>query len=762
MPSQLRSPRAIRANQRQILLLTMVVAAVVAAASPAGLTGHQPIDVLERAVLAGGSTFVGAHGRRQAWLAATALLVLPARGASLGIVAVAAVILLVASLPRRRRKDLGGIAVGLLVAVPFWYRPGAGPLAPAAGVASISVLVASGYPFLRRHRRKVARMVLLALAGLVVACGAAAAIAVGRAATSVNAGTQAARDALAAARDGDGDRAATELAEAREAFDRARSSVGGPIAAPAALVPVLSQQMTAIQAAIDEGRSISKAADDLVATADYDRLTYSGRIDLDQVDALAGPSARTSSLLRRASQRLTNLRRGWLLPPLADKLDDFAAQLDDAGSDTDLAAELLQVTPGLLGGDGPRRYLAVLVTPAELRGSGGFIGSWAELTAVDGKMRLTRSGRIRELIDGARPGTRHITGPADYLRRYGRFQPADYLQDITLSPDFPSDASVLQQIYPQSGGLPVDGVLSIDPKGLASLLRLTGPVEVPGLDAPLTSANAEEVLLRSQYLTIPDRAERGEILTGAIKATFERLTEASLPAPREIAEAMSATTRSGHLRMWSPKASEEALFRSLGADGTLALPRGEDGFSVVQQNVGNNKLDAYVHRTIRYHATVDARTGRLTARLEVDLRNDAPALDAPVAVVGNQRGAPVGTNLATLSVYTRGSVRAATIDGKAVALAPDTELGLQAYDTPVLRIPAGGTVHVVLDLVGGVTLSHGYALRILPQPVANPDQLQATLDIRHGQAEDGGRGRITLFPSGDLTVPITLRAGVHG
>lgn len=40
----------------------------------------------------------------------------------------------------------------------------------------------------------------------------------------------------------------------------------------------------------------------------------------------------------------------------------------------------------------------VFVTPAELRGSGGFIGSYAELSVADVTVDLVRSGSVKDLL----------------------------------------------------------------------------------------------------------------------------------------------------------------------------------------------------------------------------------------------------------------------------------------------------------------------------------------------------------------------------
>ena len=40
------------------------------------------------------------------------------------------------------------------------------------------------------------------------------------------------------------------------------------------------------------------------------------------------------------------------------------------------------MVPGLLGADGERTYLIAFLNPSEQRGLGGFIGNYAEITAV--------------------------------------------------------------------------------------------------------------------------------------------------------------------------------------------------------------------------------------------------------------------------------------------------------------------------------------------------------------------------------------------
>ena len=128
-----------------------------------------------------------------------------------------------------------------------------------------------------------------------------------------------------------------------------------------------------------------------------------------------------------------------------------------------------RLAPQILGGHGTRRYLVLFVTPAKLRGSGGLIANYGVLVAQNGVLRLEGLGR-GPLLDDAGSANKHLDGPKEYLARYGRFEPANTWENVTMSPDFPAVAEVAAALFPQSGGTHVDGVISLDPVALSDLL----------------------------------------------------------------------------------------------------------------------------------------------------------------------------------------------------------------------------------------------------------------------------------------------------
>ena len=760
---ELARQRVASGARRQRRRLAIIAAAgavgILAALAPATLTGRPAIDAVERAILGALTAYIGAHGHRRTWLLAGGVAALAARGPSLVLVLAALVLVLVGMTNRWRSKRLGVGVAGLLVLAVLWFPADGSPvLVHLVGFAVIAMLWWSGIPELRDRARWLVGGVVAAAAALTLVAIVAAAYGALAARTEVERGTQAARRALAAVERGDATTASDELATARARLLAARGTLAKPLV-PGRLVPGLAQQVDAVEVAVEQSLSVADAAGELV-DIDYQGLRYDGRLDLPTIEALAPRSAAVHDALDQAVTSIDDARDAPLLPPLRDRLDELSDQVIDARDSASVANSVVSQLPDLLGGHGTRRYLVVFLTPAELRGAGGFIGNYAEIVANGGEVRLIRSGRIADLIDAVPPGIRTLIAPEDYVRRWARFNPQDYIQDATFSPDWPMDAEVLRGLYPQSGGTVVDGVIGVDPTGLAALLRLTGPISLAGIGEPLTADNAAEVLTRTQYLEYGDRAERAEILEEATRRTFLKLTEGKLPAPRTLADSLGPAVRGRHLQIWSPRPDEEDLFALLGADGHLRVPAGDDGLMVSQINNGNNKIDAYLQRTITYRPTVDAKTGGLAATLTVELHNDLPGDPAalPTSVAGNTRGAPRGTSLSIISVMTPNLVTSATVDGLPMTLAQDTEAGLRTFETPVVQVPPGGTVVLTFELRGELDLSSGYRFRYLRQPVANPDQLTVDATVSNGEleAEDRWTNQATITDATDASVDVDL------
>jgi hypothetical protein len=296
----------------------------------------------------------------------------------------------------------------------------------------------------------------------------------------------------------------------------------------------------------------------------------------------------------------------------------------------------------------------------------------------------------------------------------------------------------MTELYPQSGGRPVDGVIAVDPTALAALLQFTGPVTVPGVPEPFTADNAAEFLLLDQYVELPDTGERIDVLEDLARATFDRLTSGDLPSPRTVADVLGPSVRDGHIQLYSADRAEQDLFTEIDADGALP-PVDGDFLAVVNSNATGNKIDRFLSRDIDYRATWNPDSGEVSATLAVTLVNTAPSSGLPDYVLGNalaedEGDLPPGTNRTHLSVYSPFALEGADLDGQPVDLPAEVERDRYAYSLFLDLPPEGGTRVLTLNLKGYVPVDgHGYRLDVAGQPLVLPDQLSVTVESTAGE-----------------------------
>ena len=222
---------------------------------------------------------------------------------------------------------------------------------------------------------------------------------------------------------------------------------------------------------------------------------------------------------------------------------------------------------------GTRRYFLAFQNNAELRGSGRLHG---QLGRDRRRRRPAPAGALRS-AGGAERG-RHPT-PDGHRRRPGSstggasFNPGQYWQQVNVSPDFPTTARLIAELYPQSGGQPVDGVIAVDPPGLAAMLQAHRAGAGANWPVPITSDNVVDITLRQAYEAFP-QDQRVAFLGDLARQVAEAFTQADLGRPAQVTAALGAAASDGHLLVWMARPEEQALMARLGIDGAVLPVRG--------------------------------------------------------------------------------------------------------------------------------------------------------------------------------------------
>jgi hypothetical protein len=608
----------------------------------------------------------------------------------------------------------------------------------------------------RRPPRRRARRWVLGILGtillLAVAVGVCAVLivrdafvardALDEAATTVPAVSQAIRDRL---RDPAPD--APSLADdpallaLQESTETARDATDGPVWWLAAHLPGIGPSVgaaTTVSAVIDDVADVALPA--LAMTADAAARTTrtdDGGIDLAPLAAVAADTAHAHDVVTAAHADLdaVDLERvqAEFVGPVVDLADQLGA-LDRLLATAERTTTLL---PAMLGADGPRRYLLLGMSNAELRAAGGIPGALMEVEIDGGRVAVGAQAATGDVGPFRRPVL--PLDPADeaaYTTRLGRF-----VQDVTLTPDFATTGPLAAEMWRRSQDVEVDGVLATDPVALSYLLEATGPVRVDlprGIAAAIgtdrVTAEPETVvdlLLRRTYEVLDDeQADRFYAVVAA--AVLDELSNGDV-APADLLAAFERAAREHRLLVWSARPDEQADLAGTLVAGTFADDRARDAVGVFLDDLVVGKLSAYLEVQVGVAESVCTGEGRAdTVRVTLTNRLDADAAASlPDYVAGPPDDPDRGRMQLTLSAY-----------------------GTRGGDVPRLTRDDGPVAGETLDV-------HGRD-RVAVTVDLDPGDSTA-VDVTVGQSATAARGEGSARP-GDLEVwatPTVSSSGLH-
>jgi Protein of unknown function (DUF4012) len=425
----------------------------------------------------------------------------------------------------------------------------------------------------------------------------------------------------------------------------------------------------------------------------------------------------------------------WLLGPVKDLQTRVLRESDKRRVELDNVQRALDLLVEMSGGHGSRRYLVAVANTAEMRGAGGMVLSYGVLEGNDGKFTLGQFGNIDELAIGTAVDPQSVNVAPSDLDRWKDLEPNRLWRNATLSPDFQLDSKLMMGMYQQATGNTCDGVIQIDPAGLAAILQGVGPIDVDGVGT-VTADNVVDVTLNKAYIDFPNRDQRQEVMKDVAHAAFDKLINGDFPSLRPLGEAVVKAALGRHIMFWTSHTSAEDQTRFFHADGSLPDPATRDYTLLTVQNVSKNKLDYYVDSSLVLTGTRPA-SGAGSMNATITITNSAPPGIASTYITGAPvRGQPYAVYRGIVSLYLPDGTTLAGSNGSdpAPLLTSDAGRTVVTYDV-VLGAGESSTVNLALKLVPRPS-NQPYTLTAIPIGRVRPMTLSVDIDL-------GGGRRIT-------------------
>ena len=303
------------------------------------------------------------------------------------------------------------------------------------------------------------------------------------------------------------------------------------------------------------------------------------------------------------------------LPIGAEEVDavflEFTNQIQALRQMLAVEQQLHALLPTLFGENSRKTYALVFQNDQELRPTGGFIEAVALLRFENGSLISTDVYSSYEL-DKQLVGT---VAPPEEIRQF-LAEDRWYLRDSNWDPHFPATAKKIAWFISKSIGTDVDGVIAINTVTAANLIEALGPIDIPQYNETLTHRNlAERMEFHSEVVLVDDSTT--EFYPKLILSNLvAKLTSVQ---PEKVTALLSVfyqafQTQEASLALFDPTAHETISTLGWAGEGInpacpSQISSGNcvvDELAQVEANVGVNKANYYLNRSITHQVTMHA------------------------------------------------------------------------------------------------------------------------------------------------------------
>ena len=315
-------------------------------------------------------------------------------------------------------------------------------------------------------------------------------------------------------------------------------------------------------------------------------------------------------------------------PKLLSKVEsDYQAiknLLPTLKKNTLLGKGVFSILPDLISLNDRAKYLVLFQNNMELRGTGGFIGSYGILSFEKGKLYDFQVYDVYT-ADGALKG--HVEPPAPIKNILGEAK--WYLRDSNFDPDFPTSARRAEWFLKKSMNQDVVGTISINLETLKLLLKSVGPLELSDYNETITESNlAERAQFHAEVNFFPGSTAKKEFLSSVADALFSKLKTADSKSLLGISGALMASLESSDTQISVTNEGSERILHTLGWDGAVeskpcpTTPCYDDYLYSVDSNFGVNKANFYVTKEMNLDVSL-SKDGSPTHTLLTTWKNAA-------------------------------------------------------------------------------------------------------------------------------------------
>ncbi|HSX39787.1 MAG TPA: DUF4012 domain-containing protein [Candidatus Saccharimonadales bacterium] len=347
----------------------------------------------------------------------------------------------------------------------------------------------------------------------------------------------------------------------------------------------------------------------------------------DHIDTVLTPMAQAGKELSYVdANRYPENLRGIAVRDAIVKAQTLLSQVNNYGPDIKKA---LVIVPQLLGVSTPqKRYMIIMQNNKEMRATGGFWTNYATFRLDDGRLAnndITSKDMysIDIALNAIDAYYTFPKAPASY-NKYLKVERL-YARDANISPDFPTAVDQFMVFYKLAMNVnplevkPIDGIFAIDTEVVKEMMTITGPVTING--TTYTTDNVVLELEKLASLSLAEQANRKGILGTLMKAMLNNVFQSDKNLWSQLIDKGIDLTYRKHIIAYSFNPDAQALLEKYNIAGRIMDPVVGDYSYVVTTNLGGDKTNWFVNKSIDNSLTKDSKGWLRTVHVKYTYNN---------------------------------------------------------------------------------------------------------------------------------------------
>ncbi len=353
----------------------------------------------------------------------------------------------------------------------------------------------------------------------------------------------------------------------------------------------------------------------------------------DQASSLT-PAIPVLSALSSTTQKLSeSIDRSYLAQRFIQP--DKRALLTQA---TEVLTQLDPLAATLL--TGKQTWVVIFQNSDELRATGGFAGSYALVTLQDGKLQEIV---VEDIYDADGQFSGYLNPPAG-VKEYTSSSRGLRLPDANWYPHFPQTAQTMLPFFAFGNKQDIKGLIAVNLSVAEAIVRITGPLTVPDYPVQITADNLHAVLRDERDQFFPGSIQKKHILSQVMTVLRQKLGDLSASQQVAVFSEIVGHARRKEIQVFALNPDLQTLFSRYGVTGELgmnALQKKQFSekcgtfcnlpytlFSLVESNVGINKANRFIHRSVTM--TEDSAGATVTIEFQNQSPRDEKTLLTPI------------------------------------------------------------------------------------------------------------------------------------